>query len=84
MIKYACKKETVEAEIKLFMLPQRACVGVSQVENNAANGPPRAQSNEGVYPFRVFCDVMMCVNRQGYVSILLSARLCRESRWYRG
>lgn len=32
----------------------------------------------------VFCNVMMCVNHQGYDSILLSARLCRESRWYRG
>jgi hypothetical protein len=37
--------KTVDAEIKLIMLPQRACDAESQVKNRLANGPPRVQSN---------------------------------------
>ncbi|HOC32566.1 MAG: hypothetical protein WBK46_14100 [Ruminococcus flavefaciens] len=39
--------KTDEAEIKLMMLPQRACGDESQVKNKSANGPPRVQSNVG-------------------------------------
>ena len=75
------------------MLLQRACGAESQVKNRLANGPLRVQSNEmnryvrnvPQVMLRVFCNVMVCVNHQGYDSILLSARsLYRESRWYRG
>ena len=81
------KNQTDDAEIKLIMLPQRACGAESQAKNRLANGPPRVQSNglcTAMCLLRVFCNVRMCVNHQGYDSILQSARLCRESRWYRG
>ena len=35
--------KTVDAEIKVMMLPQRARVGESRVENKSSNGPLRAQ-----------------------------------------
>ena len=74
--------KTVEAEIKLMMLPQRAHVAESWVKNKLANGPPRVQSNAVrsighdmlMYFCGVFCNVVMCVKRQGYDSILQSAR----------
>ena len=47
--------QTVEAEIKVVMLSQRAREAESRVKNRLSNGPLRAQSNVGDY--RVFCDV---------------------------
>lgn len=64
--------ETVEAEITAMMPLQRACDAESQVRNKLSNGPLRAQSNENI---RVFCDVSAYVSCQGYVGILLSARV---------
>ena len=37
--------ETVDAEIKVIMLPQRARGAVSRVKNKSSNGPLRVQSN---------------------------------------
>ncbi len=55
------------------MMPlQRACDAESQVRNKLSNGPLRAQSNGNT---RVFCDVSAYVSCQGYVGILLSARV---------
>ena len=66
--------QTDDAEIKLIMLPQRAHGAESWVKNRLANGPPRVQSNGTAAVLfslsRVFCNVMMCVNHQGYDSIL--------------
>ena len=38
--------KTVEAEIKLVMLPQRVRGAEIRMKNRSANGPPRVQSNE--------------------------------------
>ena len=38
------KNQTVEAEITVMMLLQRACVAESQVKNKSSNGPLRVQS----------------------------------------
>ena len=86
---YNGENQTDDAEIKLVMLVQRAPVAENGAKNRSANGPPRVQSNDRgddvlLAAVRVFCNVRMCVNHQGYDSILLSARQCRESRWYRG
>ena len=40
------KNQTDDAEIKLIMIPQRACGAESQAKHRLANGPPRVQSNE--------------------------------------
>ena len=37
--------ETVDAEIKVIMLPKRARGAVSRVKNKSSNGPLRVQSN---------------------------------------
>ncbi len=37
--------QTVEAEIKVTMLPQRARGAVNRVKNKSSNGPLRVQSN---------------------------------------
>ena len=37
--------ETVDAEIKVIMLPQRVRGAVSRVKNKSSNGPLRVQSN---------------------------------------
>ena len=61
----------------MVMPPQRACVAESQVKHRSSNGPPRVQSNgmgDIISSSGVFCNVRMCVNHQGYDSILLSAR----------
>lgn len=36
--------KTVDAEITVMMLPQRACGAESQAEHKSSNGPPRVQS----------------------------------------
>ena len=66
------KTKTVEAEITVMMLPQRARGAESRVKNKSSNGPLRAQSNAG--DGRVFCDVWAYVSCRGYVGILLSAQ----------
>ena len=56
------------------MMPlQRACDAANQARNKLSNGPLRAQSNVDEIICRVFCDVLVYVSYQGYVSILLSA-----------
>ena len=56
------------------MMPlQRACDAANQARNKLSNGPLRAQSNVDQTLHRVFCDVLVYVSYQGYVSILLSA-----------
>ncbi len=47
--------ETVEAEITVIMLLQRARVGERRVKHKSSNGPLRVQSNAG--DRRVFCNV---------------------------
>ncbi len=86
---YNEENQTDDAEIKLIMLAQRAHGAENGAKNRLANGPLRVQSNDRgddilLEAVRVFCNVTMCVNHQGYDSILLSAQLCCESRWYRG
>lgn len=75
-------KETVEAEIKVIMLTQRACGAENQAENRSSNGPPRAQSTDR--KVQVFCDVWHASAAGDIICILLSVRLYRESRWHRG
>ena len=74
--------KTVEAEIKVIMLSQRARVAESRVKNRLSNGPLRAQSNVGIY--RVFCDARACVSCRGYVGISVRAREIVNARWHRG
>ena len=38
--------QTVEAEIKVTMLPQRARGAVNRVKNKSSNGPLRVQPND--------------------------------------
>lgn len=74
--------QTVEAEIKVMMPSQRACVAESQVRNKSSNGPLRAQSNA---KRKVFCDV-------GHTSVAGDMMVSREARdregreygWHRG
>ena len=61
------------------MLVQRAHGAENGAKNRLANGPLRVQSNDRgddilLAAVRVFCNVRMCVNHQGYDSILLSAQ----------
>ena len=44
---YMLYDQTVEAEITVIMLPQRARVAESRVKHRLSNGPRRAQSNAG-------------------------------------
>ena len=37
--------QTVDAEIKVIMIPQRAGDAENPAENKSSNGPPRVQSN---------------------------------------
>ena len=64
--------QTVDAEITVMMLPQRARGAESRVKNKSSNGPLRAQSND--HWGRVFCDVLAYVSCRGYVGILPSAQ----------
>ena len=43
---YTATNQTVEAEITVIMIPQRACVAESRVKHRLSNGPRRVQSNE--------------------------------------
>ena len=57
------------------MLAQRAHGAENGAKNRLANGPLRVQSNDRgddilLEAVRVFCNVTMCVNHQGYDSIL--------------
>lgn len=77
------KKQTVEAGIKMMMPSQRACDAENQVRNKSLNGPLRVWSKAGEtaeYSATLKADVTC----RGYVCILLSARVKRESRWHRG
>ncbi|MBO5411122.1 MAG: hypothetical protein J6A60_07660 [Clostridia bacterium] len=38
--------QTVEAEVKVIMLPQRVRVAESRAKNKSSNGPLRVQSNK--------------------------------------
>ena len=43
---YTATNQTVEAEITVIMIPQRARVAESRVKHRLSNGPRRVQSNE--------------------------------------
>ena len=69
------------------MMPlQRACDAANQARNKLSNGPLRAQSNVDQTLHRVFCDVLVYVSYQGYVSILFKCirDYPYESRWHHG
>ncbi len=67
------------------MMPiQRTRGAEKRVRNKLSNGPLRVQSNASLFLRKVFCNVQAYVSCREYVSILLSARDSRESRWHRG
>ena len=80
---YDLPNQTVEAEITVIMLPQRARVAESRVKNKSSNGPRRVQSNGRFFSMpRVFCNVRHALVVGGMM-VPIRARY-REARWHRG
>ena len=63
-------RETVDAEITVMMLPQRAGDAENPAENKSSNGPLRVQSNA---ISKVFCNVKAYVTCRRYDGISLRA-----------
>jgi hypothetical protein len=67
--------QTVEAEITMIMLLQRARDAEKRTENKSSNGPLRVQvkCKDIACLCLVFCNVWAYVSCRGYVGILPSA-----------